>query len=319
MKVLVTGGAGYIGAIVAERLLADGHDVTVLDDLSTGHRGAVPGAARFVRASLLAPDGLADLVRDHDAVMHFAALSLVGASMEQPTHYVRSNVTAAANLLDAMEAAGVRRLVVSSTAAVYGAPTKIPIEERDPAAPTNPYGLSKLTVDRLVGFAARNGTAGVSLRYFNVAGATEERGEQHDPETHLIPNVLAVAAGRQDAVHVFGTEYPTPDGTAIRDYLHVADLADAHVLALQATTAPGHLVYNLGSSAGFSVRQVLDAARDVTGSPIPAVESERREGDPPVLVASSEKIRRELGWRPRKGTLDQILADAWRWTSRQSA
>jgi UDP-glucose 4-epimerase len=249
-----------------------------------------------------------------DAVLHFAALSLVGESVAEPVRYFRANVGGSLNLLDAMRVAGVRRLVFSSTAAVYGEPETIPITESAPTRPTNPYGASKIAVDNAIGYeAAATGLGAVSLRYFNVAGASGRQGEDHDPETHLIPSVLKVALGEKESVAIFGTDYPTPDGTAIRDYIHVDDLAQAHLLALEGTVGPGHRIFNLGNGQGFSVREVVDAARLVTGCQIPAVESPRRAGDPPVLVASSERIRAELGWVPEKPALEDMVSDAWNW------
>ncbi len=255
-----------------------------------------------------------------DAVLHFAALSLVGESVEVPVHYFRVNVAGTLNLLDAMRVAGVRRLVFSSTAAVYGEPEVVPIAETAPTLPTNPYGASKLAVDQVIAFeAAATGLGAVSLRYFNVAGASDRQGELHDPETHLIPTVLRVALGEQEAVQVFGSDYPTVDGTAVRDYIHVDDLARAHLLALETTAVAGHRVFNLGNGSGFSVREVLETARAVTGREIPTVEAARRVGDPPVLVASSERIRRELGWVPEKPALEDMVADAWRWLQEHRA
>jgi UDP-glucose 4-epimerase len=246
--------------------------------------------------------------------MHFAALSLVGESVERPVHYFRTNVAGTLNLLDAMRAWDVRRLVFSSTAAVYGDPETVPIAEAAPTRPTNPYGASKLAVDQVIGYqSAAAGLSAVSLRYFNVAGASGAQGELHDPETHLIPSVLRVALGEQPSVSMFGTDYPTPDGTAIRDYLHVDDLARAHLLALDAAVTPGHQIYNLGNGAGFSVREVVDAARLVTGCQIPAVEAPRRPGDPAVLVASSDRIRAELAWVPERPDLEGMISDAWHW------
>lgn len=249
-----------------------------------------------------------------DGVLHFAALSLVGESVEQPERYYRNNVCGTLNLLEAMRESGARRLVFSSTAAVYGEPKEIPISESSPTAPTNPYGASKLAVDYLIGaFAKAHGLAATSLRYFNVAGASGRYGEAHDPETHLIPLVLEAAAGRRDSVKIFGTDYSTRNGTAVRDYIHVEDLARAHLLALEAAETGEHRVYNLGNGAGFSVREVIEAARGVTGRRIEAVESERRAGDPPVLVASSGRIREELGWEPEKPGLEDMISDAWKW------
>jgi UDP-glucose 4-epimerase len=311
----VTGGAGYIGSVATAQLLADGHTVTVLDNLAKGHAWAIADGARFREADLLdAPQVSAIVSEGYDGVLHFAALSLVGESVEQPERYFRNNVVGTLNLLEAMRAADVPRLVFSSTAATYGEPEQMPILETTPARPTNPYGASKLAVDQLIGFACRaHGLGAASLRYFNVAGASGRFGELHSPETHLIPIVLQVAAGQREAVQIYGTDYPTPDGSAVRDYIHVEDLVRAHLLALNVLRAGEHRIYNLGNGSGFSVRQVLDAARRVTGHPIPAVESTRRAGDPPVLIAASEKARRELGWSPQKPQLETMIADAWQW------
>jgi UDP-glucose 4-epimerase len=313
VKALVVGGAGYIGSIVAAHLAEAGHAVTVADNLLKGHKEAVPPAADFVEVDILDGPAIAEVVSSgFDAVLHFAALSLVGESVSEPARYFRANVAGTLNLLDAMRDAGVRRLVFSSTAATYGDPEEVPIVETAPTRPTNPYGASKLAVDHAIGFeCAATALGAVSLRYFNVAGASGGRGERHHPETHLIPLVLQAAAGTRDHVQVFGTDYPTPDGTAVRDYIHVDDLARAHLLALEATDEPGHRIYNLGNGAGFSVREVIDAARRVTGREIKAVEVGRRAGDPAVLVASSDRIRAELGWAPEKPELATMIADAW--------
>jgi UDP-glucose 4-epimerase len=315
MRVLVVGGAGYIGSVVARHLVDAGHRVTVADNLATGHRWAVPEGADLRVVDVLDPPPLTDLLAEgFEAVLHFAALSLVGESVAEPVRYFRTNVGGTLNLLDAMRAAGTRRLVFSSTAAIYGAPTTVPIPESAATVPTNPYGASKLAVDHAIGYeGAATGLGAVSLRYFNVAGASGRQGELHDPETHLIPSVLKVALGEAEAVRIFGTDYPTPDGTAVRDYIHVDDLARAHLLALDATVDAGHRVFNLGNGTGFSVREVVDAARLVTGCQIPAVESPRRAGDPPILVASSERIRAELGWAPEKPALEDMISDAWQW------
>ncbi|AYY14463.1 UDP-glucose 4-epimerase GalE [Actinobacteria bacterium YIM 96077] len=315
MKVLVTGGAGYIGSVVAAQLLQAGHDVVVLDNLSSGHADAVPSGAAFVEGDI---DDAGDVLdTSYHAVLHFAAKSLVGESVARPQLYWWNNVVGTLRLLDAMREQGVRSLVFSSTAAAYGEPETTPIREGTPAAPINPYGQSKLAIDHaLAGEATAHGLAAVSLRYFNVGGALGRYGERHDPETHLIPNVLAVPAGRRESVDVFGTDYPTHDGTAIRDYLHVEDLGRAHLLALDwtAQTARGqrgeHRVYNLGTGTGYTVRDVIDAARRVTGHPVPAIERERRPGDPPVLVASADRIATELGWHAAHD-LDRIVTDAW--------
>lgn len=314
MKLLVTGGAGYIGSVVSAQLVEAGHQVTVLDDLSTGHADAVPAGARFVEGSITEA---ADVLPGMDGVLHFAARSLVGESVERPGLYWAHNLGGTLTLLDAMRTAGVGRIVFSSTAATYGEPERSPVVETDPTRPTNPYGASKLAVDTaLTTFAGLYGLAAVSLRYFNVGGAhTGGDGrvyrERHTVETHLIPNLLAVALGGRESVSVFGTDYPTPDGTCVRDYIHVGDLARAHLLALEACSPGEHKIYNLGNGTGFSVREVLAVCREVTGHEIPAVVRERRAGDPAVLVASSEKIQRELGWKPEYPSVRDIVADAW--------
>nr|WP_205830033.1 UDP-glucose 4-epimerase GalE [Microbispora sp. CL1-1] len=307
---LVTGGAGYIGSVVAAQLLEEGHEVTVLDDLSTGHADAVPAGAAFVQASITEAGGV--LSEGFDAVLHFAAKSLVGESVEKPGLYWSNNLGGTLALLDAMRQAGVNRIVFSSTAATYGEPERTPILETDPTRPGNPYGASKLAVDTaLTAFAGMYGLGAVSLRYFNVAGAYGEFRERHTVETHLIPNILKVALGERESVSVFGTDYPTPDGTCIRDYVHVADLARAHLLALDACTPGEHRIYNLGSGTGFSVKEVVDVCREVTGHPIPTTVAARRPGDPAVLVASSEKIQHELGWKPAHASLRDMVTDAW--------
>jgi UDP-glucose 4-epimerase len=314
MKLLVTGGAGYVGSIVAQQLVGEGHEVVVLDDLSRGHRQAVPEGARFVEATLLDEIRTREVVQEgFDGVVHFAALSLVAESVAHPERYHRSNIVGALNLLDAMREAGVGRLVFSSTAATYGEPESVPIREDFPAAPVNAYGRSKLAVDNILADESRAyGLGAASLRYFNVAGASGALGEDHDPETHLIPLVLRAAAGRAEHVKVFGTDYPTRDGTAVRDYLHVEDLGRAHTLALTATRPGRHRIYNLGTGDGYTVKDVIDTARRVTGRDIPAVEEPRRAGDPAALVAASDRIRDELGWQPEKG-LEDMIADAWAW------
>jgi UDP-glucose 4-epimerase len=314
MKLLVTGGAGYIGSVVAHQLLQRGHEVAVLDDLSRGHRAAVPDGARFIEVGLLDAVGTRDaLAEGFDGVMHFAALALVAESVEFPERYYRGNVLGTLNLLDAMREHGIKRLVFSSTCATYGEPEEVPMPETLPTNPVNAYGSSKLAVDRMIGDECRaHGLGAISLRYFNVAGASDRYGENHYPETHLIPLVLQAAAGRREHVSVFGTDYPTEDGTAIRDYIHVEDLGWAHLLAMDAIEPGRHVIYNLGNGLGFSVRQVIEAARKVTGREIPVSEEPRREGDPAQLVASSEKIRAELGWKPEKD-LEAMIADAWAW------
>jgi len=315
LKLLVTGGAGYVGSVVAHQLIEAGHEAVVLDNLAKGHERAIPEGSGFVRVDLLDREATRDALSEgFDGVLHFAALSLVGESVEQPERYYRNNVCGTLNLLEAMGEAGVPRLVFSSTAAVYGEPEEVPIPETAPALPTNPYGASKLAVDRMIGaVAAARGLAATSLRYFNVAGASGRFGEDHHPETHLIPLVLQTASGRRDSVKLFGTDYPTRDGTAVRDYIHVEDLGRAHLLALEAARPGEHRVYNLGNGAGFSVREVIEAARRVTGCPIEAVEAPRRSGDPAVLVASSEKIRDELRWKPERPEPEAMISDAWEW------
>jgi len=310
VKLLVTGGAGYIGSIVAACLLEDGHDVVVLDDLSIGHRHAVPDGAEFAQAGVSEAGEV--LAGAHfDAVLHFAAKSLVAESVARPEQYWSNNVVGSLQLLRAMRGAGVRRLVFSSTAATYGMPSVSPITEDTPAVPTNPYGQTKLAIDHAIaGEATAHGLAAVSLRYFNVGGSFAGLGERHDPETHLIPNVLAVPAGTRESVDVFGTDYPTRDGTAVRDYLHVKDLADAHLLALEIAVASEHRIYNLGTGTGYTVREVVDACRRITGHPVPHVDRDRRPGDPPTLVASGERAKAELGWVPRFD-LERIVSDAW--------
>lgn len=312
MKLLVTGGAGYIGSIVAKQLLERGHAVTVFDNLERGHRAAVPPGAELVVADLQDRDAVHDaLTSQIDGVLHFAALALVAESVEHPERYYRTNVGGTLNLLEAMDAAGIERLVFSSTCAVYGEPDEVPIPETAVPRPVNAYGASKLAVDLMIrDFCRAHGIGAVSLRYFNVAGASGELGEDHDPETHLIPNILRAALGRTPEVNVYGTDYPTRDGTAVRDYIHVEDLAVAHLLALDAIRKGEHQVFNLGNGDGFSVREVIEAAGKVTGTQVLAREAPRRPGDPPMLVAASARIKAELGWAPTK-TLEQMIADAW--------
>ena len=320
MKLLVTGGAGYIGSVVANQLLEEGHETVVLDNLSKGHERALPEGARFVKGDLLDAEGLrGTLTEGFDGVFHVAALSLVSESVEQPERYYRNNVCGTLNLLEAMRETGVSRLVFSSTAAVYGEPEEVPIPETSTTLPTNPYGGSKLAVDQMIrDVAEARGLAATSLRYFNVAGASGRFGEDHNPETHLIPLVLQAASGTLDSVKIFGTAYPTRDGTAVRDYIHVEDLGRAHLLALEAAKPREHRIYNLGNGAGFSVREVIETARRVMGRPIEAVESPRRSGDPAVLVASSDRIRAELGWKPEKPELEAMISDAWEWMQAHS-
>ena len=318
MRILVTGGAGYIGSVVADRLLQIGHSVTVLDNLSKGKKQAVPAAAEFV----LADTGDAQILDSifhaghFDAVMHFAAFIEAGESVVRPEIYFENNSAKALTLLSAVIQHKVPRFVFSSTAAVYGEPRHIPITEDDPLEPANPYGESKLMVERMLGwFHKSHGLRYASLRYFNAAGGTRDRGEQHQPETHLIPLVLQVASGQREAISIYGTDYPTQDGTCIRDYIHIEDLATAHLLALDGLAEHEQLICNLGSGSGFSVRQIIDIARKVTGENIPAIEAPRRPGDPAVLVASSEKIKRVLGWNPQHSDVEAIVRSAWEWHS----
>jgi len=319
MRVLVTGGAGYIGSVVAEELLQAGHEVVVIDNLSRGHRQAVPENAELRVGELADRAGLDQLFRSHtiEAVMHFAALIEAGESMKAPEEFFRNNTANALTLLEAMLAAGVKRFVFSSTAALFGNPDRTPIAEDDPVHPTNAYGESKLLVERMLAwFHQIHGLHYASLRYFNAAGASRpDKGEAHQPETHLIPRILQVALGRAQHVNIFGTDYATADGTCVRDYIHVSDLARAHLLALEALALENSnpLIYNLGNGQGFSVRQVVEVARQVTGHAIPVIESPRRAGDPAVLIASSEKIRRDLGWQPRFADLKSIIESAWHW------
>ena len=315
MRVLVSGGAGYVGSVVAAHLLAGGHEVTVLDDLSTGHQDAVPDGAAFIRGTV--SDKAAGLLAERgiEAVLHFAASSLVGESVANPAKYWANNLGGTLALLDGMRRAGTPRIIFSSSAAVYGEPERTPIEETSPTRPTSPYGASKLAVDTALTETARLwGFGAVSLRYFNVAGAERAADggwlrERHSPETHLIPNVLAAAADGR-AIKVFGDDYPTPDGTCIRDYIHVTDLADAHLRALGACDPGSHRIYNLGNETGFSVRAVIDVCREVTGHDIPVTVEPRRPGDPAILVASARRIQADLGWQSR-GDLRAMVSDAW--------
>ncbi|MGQ9598010.1 MAG: UDP-glucose 4-epimerase GalE [Anaerolineae bacterium] len=315
MHVLVTGGAGYIGSVVVEELIRQGERVTILDNLSQGHRAAVHPEATFYLGDLSDRGALNTLFAQErfDAVMHFASSTLVSESMEQPFKYIGDNVVNGLNLLRTMVEHGVHRFILSSTANLFSQPLRIPIAETEPIVPGSPYGESKFILERILNWLDRiYGLRYASLRYFNAAGATSERGEDHDPETHLIPLVLQVALGQRDYVTVYGTDYPTRDGTCVRDYIHVLDLAQAHILALR-TLADGSRTYNLGNGLGYTVREVIETARQVTGHPIPAHDGARRPGDPPVLVASSEKIRRELGWSPRYPALRDIIQTAWDW------
>ena len=315
MKVLVTGGAGYIGSITTEVLLASGHEVIVFDNLSQGHRAAVPNEALWVQGDLAEPAVIRQVLMTHrpEAVMHFAARSLVGDSMVRPFAYLRDNVIEGLNLIEACVATGVQRFILSSTANLFGAPDNAAIDEQTPIAPGSPYGESKWALERALAWVSQiHEMRYASLRYFNAAGASALRGEHHVPETHLIPLVLQVAAGQRDCITVFGNDYDTPDGTCIRDYIHVLDLAAAHLLALGATETD-NCTYHLGNGGGFSVRQVIETARTVTGRRIPEAIGQRRPGDPPRLVANSDKIRRELGWQPQLFELEQMINSAWQW------
>jgi UDP-glucose 4-epimerase len=316
LNILVTGGAGYIGGTAALRLVSAGHKVLIYDNFCHSRRDLVPAGTRLIEGDIADRDRLERIFHEEkiDGVMHFAALIEAGESMKHPEIYFRNNTASTLSLLEAMLAAGVNRLVFSSTAAVYGEPERTPIEETAPLAPTNAYGESKLLVEQMLIWINRiHGLRYASLRYFNVAGAVEGRGEAHEPESHLIPLILDVALGRRQSIKIFGQDYPTPDGTCIRDYVHVGDLADAHLLAFEALATRSRLIYNLGNGKGFSVREVIESARRVTGHAIPVVEEPRRPGDPAVLVASSKKIIDELDWKPQYSALDDIVRSAWVW------
>ena len=313
MKILVVGGAGYIGSICTEQLLDEGHTVSIFDNLGEGHRSAVDQRAQFFEGDLQDRQNITSTIvaEKPDAVMQFAASALVGESMQNPSKYFRNNIGNGVNLLDAMMAADVKRLVFSSTCATFGPPERVPIDEMQPQRPINPYGESKLAFEKILRWYDEiHGLKFVSLRYFNAAGASENFGEDHRVETHLIPNVLKVALGKKAAVEIYGTDYETPDGTCIRDYIHIVDLAQAHILALK---SPKSEFYNLGTGGGSSVREVIDSCRKVTGRKIDIVEKPRRPGDPPRLIAASEKIQRELGWRPQFQRLDAIIESVWKW------
>ncbi|HMK31556.1 MAG TPA: UDP-glucose 4-epimerase GalE [Terriglobales bacterium] len=318
-RILVTGGAGYIGSVVAAELVKKSFTVTVYDNLSHGSRAAVPKGAELVVGDVCDRSSLSRLFTDKkfDAVMHFAALIEAGESMKVPESYFRNNSANALTLLEAVLEHKVPRFVFSSTAALYGNPERVPIEETDALRPTNAYGESKLLVERMLAWFHRvHGLRYASLRYFNAAGAARQLGEDHRPESHLVPLVLQVALGKRESVSIYGADYATPDGTCLRDYIHVLDLASAHLLALEALKSRGRLIYNLGNGRGFSVLQVVETARRITGHAIPVEEVERRPGDPAVLVASSERIKRELGWTPQHPELEQIVRSAWEWRRR---
>lgn len=316
MKVVVTGGAGYVGGTVAIQLMQAGHEVTIVDSLVHAERRYVPEGATFVQADMGDRPRMEQVLRDSGAegVLHFAALIEAGESMQKPEIYFQNNTACTLSLLEAMHATGVKKLVFSSTAAVYGEPEAVPIPETAKLEPTNAYGESKLLVEQMLTWLHRiHGLRYASLRYFNVAGAIPGRGEAHEPETHIIPLILDVALGRREKIFIYGDDYATPDGTCIRDYIHVADLADAHLLAFAALNQQDRLILNLGNGSGFSVKEVIEAARRVTGKPIAAEMKPRRPGDPAQLVASSEKAKQILGWTPKRADLDVILADAWAW------
>lgn len=315
MNIFVTGGAGYIGSAVADALVWDGHAVTVYDSLVTGHRDAVPARVKFVKGALEDRRALSKalLTGGYDAVMHFAAFIEAGESMKDPGRFYLNNLANSLSLIEIAVQAGVKRFVFSSTAAVYRSSDR-PLTEESPLGPTNVYGHTKLMVEQALDWYCQiHGLHYAALRYFNACGALPGRGEDHQPESHLIPLVLQAASGQRESVSIFGTDYPTPDGTCIRDYVHISDLVSAHLLALNALEEKENLIYNIGSGTGFSVRQVIETARKVIGRPIQAIESPRRPGDPARLVASSEKIRRELGWKPEHDNLDDILSSAWEW------
>jgi UDP-glucose 4-epimerase len=321
LRILVTGGAGYIGGTVAQLLLDKGHQVIIYDNLSHSHRSMLPPQAEFVEGDIADRPTLEKLLHTGiDGVMHFAALIEAGESMKKPEIYFRNNSASTLSLLEAMLAAGVNRLVFSSTAAVYGEPESTPIREDAPLRPTNAYGESKLLVEQMLAWINRvHGLRYASLRYFNVAGAIPGRGEAHEPESHIIPLILDVALGRRASIKIFGQDYPTLDGTCVRDYIHVHDLAHAHLLAFNALSTRDRLIYNLGNGVGFTVREVIESARRITGHPIPVIEEPRRPGDPAVLIASSEKIGRELGWTPEYTDLDSIVGSAWQWHQQRYA
>ncbi len=317
MAILVTGGAGYIGSVVTEQLVAEGTDVVVYDNLYQGHREAVHPKAKFIQGDLADVPALKRVFAEHsiEAIMHFASYTLVGESMDKPFMYVGENVTNGLNLLSTALEAGTKYFILSSTANLFDDPAKVPIDENERIVPGSPYGESKFMLERILYWLDRTKDFRyTALRYFNAAGATPERGEDHSPETHLIPLVLWVPLGKREKLTIFGNDYPTPDGTCVRDYIHVLDLAQAHILALKALQAGGpSRRCNLGNGKGFSIQEVIEVARKITGHPIPTAIGARRPGDPATLIASSETIRRELGWQPRYPDLETIVGDAWRW------
>lgn len=316
MKILVTGAAGYIGSVCTETLIERGHSVIALDDLSEGHKEAVDARAAFCQVDLHDLPALNGVFEKHkiDGVMHFAAKCLVEESVREPGKYYRANVSAGINLLDSMLRHGIRKLIFSSTAATYGEPEKTPILEEHRTNPVNPYGASKLLFERVLSeFRANSGLEYITMRYFNAAGASQNHGEDHHPETHVIPILLEVAAGEREAFRVYGTDYPTPDGTCIRDYIHILDIAQAHALAIERISEFPGRIHNIGNGHGFSVKEVMEAASRVTGRKINYRTAPRRAGDPATLVASSDKIRRELGWKPAFSDLDSIIETAWKW------
>jgi UDP-glucose 4-epimerase len=313
MRIFVVGGAGYIGSVCAELLLNESHEVFVFDNLTEGHRRAVDARAKFIEGDLANREQITSALHESQpaAVMHFAANALVAESMRNPSKYFRNNIGNGVNLLDAMIETGVKRFVFSSTCATFGLPDRVPIDETAPQRPMNPYGESKLAYEKILRWYGEiHGLRFVSLRYFNAAGASENFGEHHRHETHLIPNVLKVALGEAPHVEIYGTDYATPDGTCIRDYIHILDLSRAHILALEAEESA---YYNLGTGGGASVREVIDCCRKITGERIPVKEMPRRPGDPPRLIAASEKIKRELGWQPKFQVLEAIITSAWKW------
>lgn len=318
MRVLVTGGAGYIGSVAIERLIDRGHDVVAIDNLERGHQEAIHPGAEPNTCDLRDAQQTTDVVTEShaDAIMHFAALHLVPESVDKPGEYYRTNVSGGINLLNAVRDAGISRFVFSSTAAVYGEPEFLPVRESDPKVPINPYGHSKLMVEQILeAMSRRHGINYAAFRYFNVAGATHERGEDHNPETHIIPVALQALLGQRDAFTVFGTDYSTPDGTAIRDYVHVADLADAHITAIERLDKPLGAI-NLGTRDGFSVNQIVESVNRVTGKELPVVYGERRAGDPPALIADTTRARELLGWSPTRSTMDEMIGSAWDWMQR---